>query len=48
MTEERSCQLKLKQGKLDYETTPEYRVQIRLDTLSGLVNPDRGATTVRK
>jgi hypothetical protein len=46
MTQERSCQVKLKAAKLDFETTAEYRLQIRLDTFSGLVNPDRGTTTV--
>ncbi|KAF4523016.1 hypothetical protein B566_EDAN007446 [Ephemera danica] len=47
MTQERACQVKLNSAKLDFETTPQYRLQIRLDTFSGLVNPDRGTTTVR-
>ncbi|XP_046585956.1 cadherin-99C isoform X1 [Neodiprion lecontei] len=47
ITEERNCALKLKRGALDYETTESYRIKIKLESLSGLVNADRNVTTVK-
>ncbi|XP_048513669.1 cadherin-99C isoform X2 [Athalia rosae] len=47
ITEERNCALKLKKSGLDYETNESYRIKIKLESLSGLVNADRNTTMVK-
>ncbi|XP_020300049.1 cadherin-99C isoform X1 [Pseudomyrmex gracilis] len=47
VTEERNCALRLKKGKLDYETTESYQIKIRLESLSGLLNSGRNTTMVK-
>lgn len=47
MTAERNCEVRLKLAQLDYEKTEEYVLNVRLDTLSGLVNPSKALTTLR-
>lgn len=46
ITEERNCALRLKKAALDSETTESYRIKIKLESLSGLVNADRNTTMV--
>lgn len=45
ITEDRNCELRLL-GKIDHEKQPEYLLKLQLDTLAGLANPSRTATTV--
>ncbi|KAL0274963.1 UNVERIFIED_CONTAM: hypothetical protein PYX00_002973 [Menopon gallinae] len=47
MTAERNCEVRLKLAQLDYEKTEEYVLNVRLDTLSGLVNPSKALTTLK-
>lgn len=47
ITSERNCEVRLKLAKLDHETTEEYQLNIKLDTLSGLVNPQKSLTTLK-
>ncbi|XP_054267666.1 cadherin-99C-like [Macrosteles quadrilineatus] len=46
ITEDRNCELRLA-GKVDHEKQPEYVLKLQLDTLAGLSNPSRTATTVK-
>lgn len=46
ITEERNCALRLQKGALDYESKESYRIKIKLESLSGLVNADRNTTMV--
>lgn len=46
VTEDRNCDLRLKVAKLDHEKKSEYQLQLKLDTLSGLVNPSKSTATV--
>jgi hypothetical protein len=46
ITEDRNCDLTLKSAKLDHEKKSEYQLQVKLDTLSGLVNPSKNIATV--
>ncbi|PNF18966.1 hypothetical protein B7P43_G12884 [Cryptotermes secundus] len=47
ITEDRNCDLRLKVANLDHEKKSEYQLQMKLDTLSGLVNPSRSIATVK-
>ncbi|XP_069688978.1 cadherin-99C isoform X2 [Periplaneta americana] len=47
ITEDRNCELRLKSGSLDHEKKSEYQIEIKLDTLSSLVNPTRSTATVK-
>jgi hypothetical protein len=46
VTEHRNCELRLKTANLDHEKKSEYQLQIKLDTLSGLVSPSRSIAMV--
>lgn len=46
VTEDRNCELRLKTANLDHEKKSEYQLQIKLDTLSGLVNPSKSTAAV--
>lgn len=47
ITEDRNCELRLKTANLDHEKKSEYQLQMKLDTLSGLVNPSKSTATVK-
>nr|CAD7426011.1 unnamed protein product [Timema monikensis] len=47
VTEDRNCELRLKKAELDHENQTNYILKLRLNTLSGLVNPDRNTTMVK-
>ncbi|KAK6626827.1 hypothetical protein RUM44_009304 [Polyplax serrata] len=47
ITAERNCEVRLKLSKLDHEVTDQYQLNIKLDTLSGLVNPEKSLTTLK-
>ncbi|KDR15408.1 Protocadherin-15, partial [Zootermopsis nevadensis] len=47
ITEDRNCDLWLKSADLDHEKKSEYQLQVKLDTLSGLVNPSKSISTVK-
>nr|CAD7198411.1 unnamed protein product [Timema douglasi] len=47
VTEDRNCELRLKKAELDHENQANYILKLRLNTLSGLVNPDRNITMVK-
>lgn len=47
ITTDRNCEVRLKLGRLDHETKEEYQLNVKLDTLSGLVNPQKSLTTVK-
>ncbi|CAG2061851.1 unnamed protein product, partial [Timema podura] len=47
VTEDRNCELRLKKAELDHENQANYILKLRLNTLSGLVNPDRNTTMVK-
>ncbi|XP_065211081.1 cadherin-99C isoform X2 [Planococcus citri] len=46
VTADKNCELRIKEAKLDHEHEPEFKLKIRLDTLTGLVNPDKSVTNV--
>jgi hypothetical protein len=46
ITEDRNCDVRLKEANLDHEKKSEYQLQMKLDTLSGLVNPSKSTATV--
>lgn len=46
VTVDKNCELRIKEAKLDHEHEPEFKLKIRLDTLTGLVNPDKSVTNV--
>ncbi|XP_075213856.1 cadherin 99C [Lycorma delicatula] len=47
ITEQRNCELRLGDKRLDHEVQPEYVLKMRLDTLANLINPSRSSTTVK-
>jgi len=46
VTEDHNCELRLKTANLDHEKKSEYQLKIKLDTLSGLVNPSKSIAMV--
>lgn len=46
VTADRNCELRLTRPDLDYEIAPEYNLTVRLDTLTGLVNPSRAVAHI--
>jgi hypothetical protein len=46
ITEDHNCELRLKTANFDHEKKSEYQLQIKLDTLSGLVSPSKSVATV--
>ncbi|KAL1465415.1 hypothetical protein WDU94_004992 [Cyamophila willieti] len=47
VTADRNCEVRLTRAELDYETAPEYNLTVRLDTLTGLVNPSRSLAHIK-
>ncbi|XP_039297705.1 cadherin-99C isoform X1 [Nilaparvata lugens] len=47
ITEQRNCELRLGEKKLDHETTSEFNLKLRLETLANLINPARSSTNVK-
>ncbi|KAL1123607.1 hypothetical protein AAG570_002683, partial [Ranatra chinensis] len=47
ITGDRNCELRLGDGRLDYEKQTEYKLKLQLDTLAGLVNPNKSTATVK-
>ncbi|PSN56931.1 Cadherin-99C [Blattella germanica] len=46
-TDDRNCELRLNSANLDHERTSGYKLTLKLDTLSGLVNPSKSMATVK-
>ncbi|KAI5749017.1 hypothetical protein M8J76_003987 [Diaphorina citri] len=46
VTADRNCEVRLTRPDLDYEMAPEYNLTVRLDTLTGLVNPSRSMAQI--
>lgn len=46
ITAEKNCELRILDAKLDHEHEDEFKLKIRLDTLQGLVNPNKNIANV--
>lgn len=47
MTDDRNCAIYLKSANLDYENRTEYLLEVHLDSLQGLVNPDKSYASLK-
>ncbi|XP_061704907.1 cadherin-99C [Cydia pomonella] len=47
LTEERDCAIYLNTSSLDYETLAEYSLEIQLESLQGLINPESSKANVK-
>lgn len=47
LTEDRDCAIYLNTSSLDYETLSEYSLEVQLESIQGLINPDRSKATIR-
>lgn len=47
MTDDKNCAIYLIAPRLDYENQTEYHLEVHLDSLQGLVNPDRSYASLR-
>ncbi|XP_013173733.1 PREDICTED: protocadherin-15 [Papilio xuthus] len=47
LTEERDCAIYLNTSSLDYETLSEYSLEVQLESIQGLINPDASKAVVK-
>lgn len=47
LTEDRDCAIYLNTSSLDYETLTEYSLEVQLESIQGLINPENSKATVR-
>ncbi|XP_013142177.1 PREDICTED: protocadherin-15, partial [Papilio polytes] len=47
LTEERDCAIYLNTSSLDYETLTEYSLEVQLESIQGLINPDASKAVVK-
>lgn len=47
LTEERDCAIYLNTSALDYETLSEYSLELQLESIKGLINPDSSKAIVK-
>lgn len=47
LTEERDCAIYLNTSSLDYETLNEYSLEVQLESIQGLINPDASKAVVK-
>uniref|UniRef100_A0A2A4J1V5 Cadherin domain-containing protein n=1 Tax=Heliothis virescens TaxID=7102 RepID=A0A2A4J1V5_HELVI len=47
LTEERDCAIYLNTSSLDYETLAEYSLEVQLESIQGLINPESSKATIK-
>lgn len=47
VTEDKNCEVRLAKGNLDHEKKHEYQIRLKLETLSGLINPVKSTALVK-
>ncbi|CAH0583152.1 unnamed protein product [Chrysodeixis includens] len=47
LTEERDCAIYLNTSSLDYETLTEYSLEVQLESIQGLINPESSKATIK-
>ncbi|XP_068623596.1 cadherin-99C [Battus philenor] len=47
LTEERDCAIYLNTSSLDYETLTEYSLEVQLESIQGLINPDASKAVIK-
>ncbi|KAJ8719097.1 hypothetical protein PYW07_016653 [Mythimna separata] len=47
LTEERDCAIYLNTSSLDYETLGEYSLEVQLESIQGLINPESSKATIK-
>ncbi|XP_063893861.1 cadherin-99C isoform X2 [Helicoverpa armigera] len=47
LTEERDCAIYLNTSSLDYETLSEYSLEVQLESIQGLINPESSKATIK-
>ncbi|CAH0674071.1 unnamed protein product [Spodoptera exigua] len=47
LTEDRDCAIYLNTSSLDYETLSEYSLEVQLESIQGLINPENSKATIK-
>lgn len=47
LTEDRDCAIYLNTSSLDYETISEYSLEVQLESIQGLINPESSKATIK-
>lgn len=47
LTEDRDCAIYLNTSSLDYETLTEYSLEVQLESIQGLINPENSKAVIR-